>query len=778
MDNLPPSVLLEFYERGNAALMAGDLSGAIAAYTTAIMGGGRYVECYAARAEAYCMKGKWQDAIYDYNEVIRLAPSAPAHFARGTAYWKMGKYDDAIKDFGAAISNEDRAEFRVMRAMAYVEKGIPDKALADIERAIHLDQGNQDYRDLRDRILIKSREHFIKIEASKVAEEGNHALEGGNLDGAIELFTKAIELHGRNAAYYESRGSAYGMKNDWPKAIDDFSQAIRLAPSASIHCARGLAHKNMGAYDMAFIDFDAAISMAPSSDPERHNYHATRGSAYMDKGEYGKAIEDFGIAISIKDNAMLRAMRAMAYGKNGLHDKAMADLEQAVRLDPVSQDCRDGLDAALKHRTRTKEGENPCQFGWSLHEFARTQTDDVIQGAVRRLQEDLKGSSPGKLLLADLYSNPLAPDYRPDEAARLFTEIVNECPASDPCWQYATMKLGLMHCEGMGVQQDSGSGWGLVSKALQAVGAEDWPASIVARLAASCSLGAPSGRGAEDPSMEDLVLAVKYFDLTAELAAGGGAAEEQRKRAREQRDAHAARLKSKGLAGHRQSRGGLQDTILAELRKHNLNDIAEKLRAEWRKPLLVRYIVYLCLFLGGGLLLVGVLVVCAMGAKHFGSRTEASNKPHKLLENPFRYFTSVKVPPLQNSPQALAETVIQQNGLKVGVVTLEYHPSFPKGCVIGADPRPGDKVKRGTPVNLVVSLGPEFQVVPNVRGKTATEAARMIMSAGLKPEWGTAKYSNSVSQGLVASSDPMPGSKLKQGQKVKLWLSKGPEPND
>jgi len=49
-----------------------------------------------------------------------------------------------------------------------------------------------------------------------------------NYDGAIESYTKAIELDGGNPVFYSNRAAAYSSKNDHLSAIGDAEKAIAI----------------------------------------------------------------------------------------------------------------------------------------------------------------------------------------------------------------------------------------------------------------------------------------------------------------------------------------------------------------------------------------------------------------------------------------------------------------------------------------------------------------------------------------------------------------------
>ena len=51
----------------------------------------------------------------------------------------------------------------------------------------------------------------------------------GDLDGAIEDYTKAIEIDPKNETYYHSRGVSRYLKKDLKGAIEDMRKTLRVA---------------------------------------------------------------------------------------------------------------------------------------------------------------------------------------------------------------------------------------------------------------------------------------------------------------------------------------------------------------------------------------------------------------------------------------------------------------------------------------------------------------------------------------------------------------------
>jgi beta-lactam-binding protein with PASTA domain len=128
----------------------------------------------------------------------------------------------------------------------------------------------------------------------------------------------------------------------------------------------------------------------------------------------------------------------------------------------------------------------------------------------------------------------------------------------------------------------------------------------------------------------------------------------------------------------------------------------------------------------------------------------------------------VTVPNVERLTQAAATTAITGGTLKVGTVTQQANDTVATGSVITQDPASGSSVAQGSPVNLVISSGPQMVTVPNVEGMTQAAATAAI--AGAKLTVGTVNAT-----GKVISQDPAKGSSVVQGSSVNLMISSEPQ---
>ncbi len=133
------------------------------------------------------------------------------------------------------------------------------------------------------------------------------------------------------------------------------------------------------------------------------------------------------------------------------------------------------------------------------------------------------------------------------------------------------------------------------------------------------------------------------------------------------------------------------------------------------------------------------------------------------------------VPAAKGMDQKEATDAIVAANLMVGSIKEAFDDKAGVGTVVSTSPKAGASVKPGTPVDLVVSKGPEPVPVPSVVGKKASAAKSSLSKAGLKSDV-TQKFSETVKDGLVISVKPKEGTVVDSGSRVALVVSKGPPP--
>jgi beta-lactam-binding protein with PASTA domain len=134
---------------------------------------------------------------------------------------------------------------------------------------------------------------------------------------------------------------------------------------------------------------------------------------------------------------------------------------------------------------------------------------------------------------------------------------------------------------------------------------------------------------------------------------------------------------------------------------------------------------------------------------------------------------TVTVPSVEGQTQAAATIALTTANLTVGTLTQQTSNTVATGNVISQDAASGNSLTEGSPVNLVISSGPQMVAVPNVEGLTQDAATTAITEAKLTVGTVTKQSSNTVVSGQVISQEPASGSSVTQGSPVNLVISSG-----
>jgi tetratricopeptide (TPR) repeat protein len=163
-----------------------------------------------SRGDANKSQGNWNQAIEDYNEVIRVEPNYElAYNNRGLANYQKGNYDQAIADFNEALRlNPNYADAYRNRGRAYYAKGNVDLALADYNQALSLNPDDAPAYNGRAYVYLAKKNH-----RQAVADVG-----------------QAIKLNSGEATWIVTLGEIYLDLQRYDAAISAFDTALSLSP--------------------------------------------------------------------------------------------------------------------------------------------------------------------------------------------------------------------------------------------------------------------------------------------------------------------------------------------------------------------------------------------------------------------------------------------------------------------------------------------------------------------------------------------------------------------
>ena len=136
-----------------------------------------------------------------------------------------------------------------------------------------------------------------------------------------------------------------------------------------------------------------------------------------------------------------------------------------------------------------------------------------------------------------------------------------------------------------------------------------------------------------------------------------------------------------------------------------------------------------------------------------GIKIERGSTIHAAVsQGPERY----PMPGVVGLSQASAEAAIEKAKLVVGKVANDFSEHLAPGIVLRASEKAGARLKKGTPIDLVVSSGPKPLAITNYQGTPYDAAAAALSNAGFRIVERSA-YSTKVAKDLVLKQDPRSG---------------------
>ncbi len=148
---------------------------------------------------------------------------------------------------------------------------------------------------------------------------------------ALEDLTEAIKLAPEEVEYLTVRGMTYCQMQRYPEALLDFNRVIELNPNYQWAIAnRGITYRRMYRYDEALQDCNRAIEL----DPNDQWTLAHRGVTYCYMQRYLESLQDLNRAIKLDPNYQWAiASRGDTYRYMQRYSEALQDFNRAIELD-------------------------------------------------------------------------------------------------------------------------------------------------------------------------------------------------------------------------------------------------------------------------------------------------------------------------------------------------------------------------------------------------------------------------------------------------------------
>lgn len=319
------STATEWFNYGKFQERIGQNEQAIAAYDQAIKHNPQFYQAYYLKGLALNESKNYAEALVALEKVIEIKPDF--ELAWLVWYWKAETLYN-LKKYPEALVAIDRAmQLKKEEPKLYQLRGF---ILSDLERDPEAEEA------LTKAIELKPSVQSYMIRASVRSEWDTYK------ERAVADNTKAIELQPNLSILYYLRSARLIDGNFYfSAAIRDIETAIKLDPNKmDYYWLRGNIHWQLKDNQATIADYTKVIDNPSEIDSSRlSSAYSFRGSAYHNLEEYNKAIADINKAIELDPkNADLYQYRSTSRYFLKDFEGAVADFSKVIEIKPDSCD--------------------------------------------------------------------------------------------------------------------------------------------------------------------------------------------------------------------------------------------------------------------------------------------------------------------------------------------------------------------------------------------------------------------------------------------------------
>ena len=181
-----------------------------------------------------------------------------------------------------------------------------------------------------------------KMAAYSFADKADWYLIFNAYDGAVTYYTKAINYDPANYQYYLDRAYSYLELERYEKALIDVNKVLELKPELwEALILQSVLYQKTKQYSLAVKTYTKALTL--KSDSNETDIYLARGVAYYSLKEYDKAIADFDTAIAMNpENSDAYSNKAFCYFEQKQYNKALELFDYAVKLAPKTYENYEG----------------------------------------------------------------------------------------------------------------------------------------------------------------------------------------------------------------------------------------------------------------------------------------------------------------------------------------------------------------------------------------------------------------------------------------------------
>ena len=282
---------------GEALIVAKEPQKAEEVFRKAVTADAKNVPAHLGLAAALEAAGNVEEAVQALGKTLAAIPDAPGVRERLAALTiKAGRPEEAMAHYQAEIASGRAAlSVRVAMAKLALKLGRLDEAQAQLDQVVQQNPATPDA------LFTMAQVWEARGDLGKALGDYRRALRFGSSPDLQFAFGRVLLRSGKESeamtaleaaaslpAARVARGRALYRRGDYEKALADFVEAVKMAPSdAEAMLWKGLAHDKVGEADKAAEAWKASLRLSPDN-PDTHYW---LGRYELDKGRVASGVE-------------------------------------------------------------------------------------------------------------------------------------------------------------------------------------------------------------------------------------------------------------------------------------------------------------------------------------------------------------------------------------------------------------------------------------------------------------------------------------------------------
>ncbi|KAM6965406.1 tetratricopeptide repeat protein 16-like [Aplochiton taeniatus] len=377
--NLQPKQTQLYVSQGEAYLQMCDFQSAAVCYKQAcILEPGLYhirlAFIYYLQGQCLYDQGMFLDALESFAKAAEIKPCCRAYHIRSLAcLTAVGRYSDCLLLVTSWLEEDEdsqKADLYTLRARLYKQLNQMTSCYCDLKAALALNPACPQASGLLAQLVEVS-------EAARLQAVSKALI--GELPGALENITKALEHSPEKEEIYLFRGTLYRRLKDFTAAIDDLVLAIELSEGRVAH-QRSLGAQNQSTQEelrslqkdaqnqlvLTYNDFAVQVfsrgyyteatmllTKAIQDQKDESGLYINRGDCFFKQAEWQFALADYQQAEEMSpDDHAIWVRLAIIHNTLGMHSYQERKYQEAV--DRLSEAIRHNPGVALYYENRAR----------------------------------------------------------------------------------------------------------------------------------------------------------------------------------------------------------------------------------------------------------------------------------------------------------------------------------------------------------------------------------------------------------------------------------------